>query len=307
MTVTVGVDIGGTSVRAIAFDAGGNACARSQVPTAVGSGEQVVASVLAAWSGLDMHGSIDSAGVGIPGRVDPLTGDVRLAVNLGIGDDPFPLGPKLSTELGIPVAVENDVKVAALGVHEELNERGSAPASLVLLNIGTGISAGVVIGGSLYRGSRGMAGEIGHVVVDPEGPLCACGQTGCLEAVAAGPALSRLGPDVDSADAVAFVSRYIAYAIAWIAATFDPEQIFLGGGVSQAGSPFLDAVRQRLREAGRNSSLASQRIDPRAIELARIDGSTGPRGAAVLARRLRTSTSSLASRAAAQPTNGGEI
>jgi glucokinase len=310
MTVTVGFDVGGTSVRAMAFDDSGTAYARAQVPTGLGGGEQVIESILEAWSDLDLQEAVDVAGVGIPGRVDPATGDVRLAVNLGIGEDPFPLGAALSERLGVPVTVENDVKMAALGVHEGLKKRNSAPASLVLLNIGTGISAGVVIAGNLYRGSHGMAGEIGHVVVDERGPVCACGQTGCLESVAAGPAIARLSPDVAPGDAARYVSRFIAHAITWIAATFDPEQIFLGGGVTNAGFPFLDAVRGRLREAARNSSLAAQRVDPEAITLAPVDASTGPRGAAVLAQRLR-STSSLTSltpsKATSAPTNGGEI
>ncbi|MGH8958617.1 MAG: ROK family protein, partial [Acidimicrobiia bacterium] len=117
-----------------------------------------------------------------------------------------------------------------------------------------------------------------------------------------------LSPDGDQPDAATSVSRFIAHAITWIAATFDPEQIYLGGGVSTAGYPFLDAVRARLRDAARNSSVAAQRIDPDAITLAPIDGSTGPRGAAVLAQRLRSSmTSFTPSKATSTPTNGGEI
>ncbi|HKZ18558.1 MAG TPA: ROK family protein [Acidimicrobiia bacterium] len=310
MTVTVGVDIGGTSVRAMAFDEEGTAYARSQVPTAVGGGEQVIESVLEAWSDLALEEVVDVAGVGVPGRVDPATGDVRLAVNLGIGDDPYPLGPALSEQLGVPVTVENDVKVAALGIHEALKKRNSAPTSLVLLNIGTGISAGVVIEGNLYRGSHGMAGEIGHVVVDELGAVCACGQTGCLEAVAAGPAIARLTPNLAPNDVATQVSRFIAEAITWIAATFDPEKIYLGGGVSQAGDTFLDSVRGRLREVAKNSSLAAQRIDPNAVTLAPIDGSTGPRGAAVLAQRAQANrilTSFIPSKATSTPTDGGEI
>ena len=310
MTVTVGVDIGGTSVRAMAFDESGTAYARSQVPTAIGGGKQVIESVLEAWSDLALEEMVEVAGVGVPGRVDPATGNVRLAVNLGIGDDPYPLGPALSEQLGVPVTVENDVKVAALGIYDALKRRNSAPTSLVLLNIGTGISAGVVIDGNLYRGSHGMAGEIGHVVVDKLGPVCACGQTGCLEAVAAGPAIARLTPEAPPADAATQVSRFIAEAITWIAATFDPELIYLGGGVSHAGHSFLDSVRGSLRHAAKNSTLAAQRIDPNAVTLAPIDGSTGPRVAAVLAQRAqatRVLTSFIPSKATSTPTDGGEI
>ena len=106
------------------------------------------------------------------------------------------------------------------------------------------------------------------------------------------------------------VSRFIAEAITWIAATFDPEKIYLGGGVTRAGNTFIDSVRGRLREVAKNSSLAAQRIDPNAVTLAPIDGSTGPRGAAVLAQRAqanRVLTSFMPSKATSTPTDGGEI
>lgn len=294
MTLTVGIDIGGTSVRAIAFDSTGEEVSRAQGPTITENGG-LVRSVLDVWSSLDVDASIEEAGVGVPGQVDTATGDVRLAVNLGIGDAPFPLGHTLTAELGLPVTVENDVKVAALGMHEDLHRRGQAPASLALLNIGTGISAGVVIDGEIFRGSRGMAGEIGHVVVAEGGPICACGQQGCLEAVAAGPALSSLDPDA----ALAQASRYLSNALNWLEACFDVERIYLGGGVAQSGTPFLESIRQQVDDIGRRSPWARHRLQPEQVELAPIDGSTGPRGGAALARRRHLSLSK-------QATNGGD-
>lgn len=298
MTLTVGIDIGGTSVQAMAFDADGTVIGRSEVPAGTKGGPSVVESVLQAWKALAPQQEVGRAGVGVPGRVDPRTGDVRLAVNLGIGDDPYPLGAELSSAFGFPVAVENDVKVAALGVHEELRRQDLAPSSLALLNVGTGIAAGVVIEGSIFRGSHGMAGEIGHVVVDEQGPRCRCGQLGCLEAVAAGPAISRawhgsagslfeaaLNGDTHASGIAKRVSGYIAQAITLLAATFDVEQVYVGGGVSKTGRPLLEAVRQRLLETATNSSLAAERVDPESVALAPIEAFLGPRGAAVLANR----------------------
>lgn len=302
MTLTVGIDIGGTSVQAMAFDDDGNVTGRSEVPAGTTGGASVVESVLRAWKTFAPQGEVARAGVGVPGRVDPRTGDVRLAVNLGIGEDPYPLGAELASAFGVPVAVENDVKVAALGVYEELGRHDLSPSSLALLNIGTGIAAGIVIEGHIFRGSHGMAGEIGHVVVDDQGPPCRCGQHGCLESVAAGPAISNAWPGPPGSVFTAAVngeaaanriatriSGHIALATTWLAATFDIERVYLGGGVTRAGGPFLQAVRQRLLEATENSSLAAQRLDPELVSLAPIEDSLGPRGAAVMADRYEFS------------------
>jgi len=315
MRVTVGIDIGGTSVLAMAFDEDGTTVGQSEVPAGTRGGASVVESVLQAWKALRLNHEVARSGVGVPGVVDPRTGDVRLAVNLGIGDDPYPLGTELSSAFGLPVAVENDVKVAALGVYEELRRQDRAPSSLALLNIGTGIAAGVVIEGNIFRGSHGMAGEIGHVVVDEDGPSCGCGQRGCLETVAAGPAIGRAWPgmagsmfaaaingDVRANRIAKRASGHIAHAITWLAATFDIEQVYLGGGVTKAGGPFLQAVRQRLLEGIENSSLAAQRLDPESVFLAPIEGSLGPRGAAAMADRYEFS--SQAEKATSNQTEG---
>ncbi len=126
-------------------------------------------------------------GVGVPGRVDPAEGTVTLAVNLGWRD--FPLKAALETRLGRPCIVENDARAAAIGLHE----RGVLGDfdDLAYLAVGTGIAAGVVLDGTLHRGARGLAGEIGHAIADRDGPVCACGQHGCLEAFVSGPAIAR--------------------------------------------------------------------------------------------------------------------
>ena len=124
----------------------------------------------------------------MPGRVDAVHGVVSAAVNLGI-TEPVPMAGIIGARLGVPVHVENDVNAAALGTFAHL---GLAPAaSLAYVNVGTGIAAGFVLGGRLWRGATGGAGEIGHVPMRPDGPPCRCGQLGCAEAVGSGRAVGR--------------------------------------------------------------------------------------------------------------------
>src|SRR5690606_27342425 len=114
-------------------------------------------------------------------------GRVLHAVNLGV--DALDLAARASAELGVPVAVENDVKAAALGAASLMGPE--AAASMAYLNLGTGVAAGIVTDGRLWRGARGTAGEVGHISVDPAGRACTCGQRGCIETLAGGGALAR--------------------------------------------------------------------------------------------------------------------
>src|SRR6266540_4321471 len=185
----VGVDIGGSKIAVLVADDALAVRGRLTRSTEVGAPERAAEVIAAAVrEALDDAGATRDAvagvGVGVPGRVDPASGVVSLAVNLGWNE--LPLGPRLSGLLGLPVAVENDVRAAAAGLYER-RVLGDV-YDLAYLSIGTGISAGVVIDGRLHRGARGLAGEIGHSLVDPAGPTCACGLRGCLEALAAGPA-----------------------------------------------------------------------------------------------------------------------
>src|SRR5205823_13868902 len=126
-------------------------------------------------------------GLGIPGRVQPATGLVESAVNLRWRQ--LPAGPLLAERLGVPCHLENDARAAALGAYQTGDERRFQ--NWAYISVGTGIAAGLILRGQLYRGPNGMAGEIGHTVVLPGGPRCACGLSGCLEAIAAGPAILR--------------------------------------------------------------------------------------------------------------------
>jgi glucokinase len=196
----VGVDIGGSKIAVLVVDRDARVLARNVAPTAAGAPERAVDEIAAVvGSALADAGAttddIAALGVGVPGRVDPLTGTVTLAVNLGWSD--LPLGARLEAGFGRPCVVENDVRAAALGLHRR---RVVGPIDdLAYLAVGTGVSAGVVLDGRLHRGARGLAGEIGHVIVDPGGALCACGQHGCLETLVSGSAIARLAREAAEA------------------------------------------------------------------------------------------------------------
>lgn len=303
MVTTIGIDIGGSSVAAVARDDSGQILGRYETTGAHRGGSQVVAAAVEAWRSLKPHDAV-AVGIGVPGHVDPETGTVRLAVNLGI-DDSYDLGEEVAGHVGLPVKVENDVRAAALGAHESLVLGGEVPESLAVLSIGTGISAGVVMNGTLLRGAQGMAGEVGHVVVDPSGPRCPCGQQGCLEAVAAGPAIARLWPraephvaatalftsaaggDSEALKVVEGVTGHLTTALTWLAATYDTEKIVLAGGVTSVGDAFLSVVREQIVRRAAASELAARRLRPDQVILADALDPPGPRGAAVLADTQR--------------------
>src|SRR5437667_10165235 len=177
----VGVDVGGSKIAILVVDGDHGIRGRLVVPTPVGSpdtaADHIAATVATALAtvGLSVDG-VAAVGVGVPGRVDPVAGGVALAVNLGWHR--LPLREQLEGRLGVPRVIENDVRAAAAGSREpRLLGHGE---DFVYLSVGTGISAGAAVGGQLYRGTRGLAGEVGHIVVDADGPVCSCGLRGCL-------------------------------------------------------------------------------------------------------------------------------
>src|ERR1039457_3981301 len=183
----VGLDIGATKVLGAVVAADGSVVAQSRGVTAPGA-DGVLA---AAMTVLDqLAAALDGAlpphiGIGIPGIVDRDRGAVSHAVNLGLGSAWFPLADRT----GAAVMMENDLNAAAWGTHVLCGAD-----DLAYVSLGTGLAAGFVLDGVLRRGAHGAAGEIGHVPVDPDGPLCSCGQRGCLELIAASSALTAAWP-----------------------------------------------------------------------------------------------------------------
>jgi predicted NBD/HSP70 family sugar kinase len=265
----LGIDIGGTKIHAVAFDDSLRVVAEVRRGSGLGSGE-VLENTRGAIRELEAttgtkRGGFESAGLGIPGLVDFERGIVSHAVNLRL--EQLDLSGGLAAEVSGPVRVDNDVNVAALGVYQLLDAR---PASLAFLNVGTGLASGIVIDGRIWRGAGGNAGEIGHLVVEPGGRLCGCGQHGCLETVASGSAIAGSAPDgevwtvrtlIDRAaagDAHARAERArvvggIATAVQALALALDPEVIVLGGGVINHGPGLVSAVPERLAEVSAGS------------------------------------------------------
>ena len=191
-------------------------------------------------------------------------------MNLGL--EGLDLGPRLADRLGVDVRIENDVKAAALGAHHLLGvgdgivgptRRGAH--SMAYLNLGTGLAAGIVLDGDLLRGARGVAGEIGHIPVDPEGELCGCGQRGCLETLASGSAIARMWPSDDALPArelfaaaaagdgaaVGCASGFltgVAAAVRLLVLTTDVDRIVIGGGLAALGEPLIEGTHRILNQ-----------------------------------------------------------
>jgi len=308
----VGVDIGGSKIAVLVVDSAGRVIGRELAPSVAADPDLAIEQIAAvirsavASAGATMD-AVTAVGVGVPGRVDRATGTVTFAVNLGWHH--LPLGERLAATLGVPVDVENDVRTAAAGLHRR------APFGriddLAYLSIGTGISAGIVLGGRVHRGVRGVAGEIGHIVLEPGGPLCACGLDGCFEALAAGSAIARAArdaiatgqptslatiadptaEDVFAAAAAgdATASGIVERATIWIARmvhalvlAYDVRLVAIGGGVSNAGGPLLERIQAGLDAICVGSPFARELLSETEVRLLSPDLEIGPWGAIAL-------------------------
>lgn len=273
----LGIDIGGTKTAAVAIGADGELSDQVRMPTGFGADEVVATALRTVERMTQLAGveatSFSSIGIGIPGAVDSVTGRVSHAVNLGL--EGLDLGPRLADRLGVEVRVENDVKAAALGAHHLLGVADGIRAhSMAYLNLGTGLAAGIVLDGRLLRGGHGVAGEIGHIPVDPAGAVCTCGQRGCLETLASGSAIARLWPTqerpparalfdaADSGDerAITVRERFLtgaAAAVRLLVLTTDVDAVVIGGGLAALGDALLDGTRRILNGWAAESAFLS--------------------------------------------------
>ncbi|GAB2833382.1 ROK family protein [Microbacterium insulae] len=293
----VGLDVGGTKTDAVAVDASGTIVGRVRLATGWGA-DAVIGTVLTAVRALGAEPGvaddvIRSVGIGIPGQIEPGTGRVVHAVNLGV--DELDLVAATAPTLGVPVGVENDVKAAALGAFALHGGSGS----MAYLNLGTGVAAGIVSEGSLWRGARGTAGEVGHISIDPNGPLCRCGQRGCIEALAGGGAIAerwaRSGAlpvrDVfDAADAGdtrarelrAGLARGVAAAVRVLVLTADVDAVVFGGGITALGDRLMSDVRAELAASAEASPfMRSLHLEER-VELLPAGSPAAALGAALI-------------------------
>ncbi|MGI8801991.1 MAG: ROK family protein [Solirubrobacteraceae bacterium] len=302
--LVIGVDVGGTKVSAAALGE-----EPRLAPTDCDGAEELIAQIVRQVRAAAGDRPIAAVGVGIPSVIEFATGRVRSSVNIPLED--VPLRAELSARLGVPVFVDNDATLAALA--EAHDEEGNLDVpNLVMLTVGTGVGGGIVIGGRVYRGATGAAGELGHTLIaaDPDTPPGpGYPKPGSLESLAAGhvldelartaaarhpdSALGRIGPTVSGPDAVAaahagdavaievvaVIGRRLGIGIANAINTFDPDVVAIGGGVSAAGELLLGPAR----EAARGYVLpgVGTRTETR---IARSGPAAGVRGAALLAR-----------------------
>jgi glucokinase len=282
----IGVDLGGTTMAVALLDEGGRILEKATVPTLAHHGHDAVIDRIAqlihqvinsAGVGHDQVGAI---GIGVPGVLAMEKGLTLFLPNLPGTWPRVPLAPRIEEAVGLPTFLLNDVRSITLG--EKTYGAGQEVDNMVCLAIGTGIGGGVVVGGKLLLGLDGTAGELGHQIIDPYGPRCGCGNRGCLEAFASGPAIASMGLravkqglttrigelcDYDlnaitpkliyqaalEGDAVAqeiyeMAGFYIGIGVANLITILSPQMVVIGGGVAQAGELLLAPIREAARQ-----------------------------------------------------------
>ena len=314
----VGVDMGGTKILAAVINAKGEIVQQAKAATKPKKGsdeviKRIVRCIREAIDGAELKPSqIRAIGIGSPGPLDPETGVIIFAPNLGWSN--VPLKAELEANLSIPTFVDNDVNVGTLG--EYAFGAGQGVKSLVGIFVGTGIGGGIILDGKLYHGVNKTAGEVGHMIVEANGPQCGCGNFGCLEAVASRTAITRElqkairkkgqkskltklnGGKLDQIRSQAIAKavkrgdkptikvmqragKYLGISVASIVHFLNPEMVVLGGGVIEAmGDSLLDPIRQAAAKYALPTTMDGIQI----VE-ATLGDNAGVIGAAVLARQ----------------------
>jgi glucokinase len=313
-----GVDVGGTTVttQLVAQLADGQLrpVHETTVATDVSSPDRTLESIA---HGIDLtlreaqvSQGLVGIGLGVPGQVDAVNCVSVMAVNLFWYD--YPVGARLRERFGVPIALDNDVRVAALGVY--LFDNPANSQDLVYVSIGTGVAAGIILNGQLLRGRNNLAGEVGHYIIDPQGPPCNCGVRGCLETLVSATAVIRMARAAVSGgqatvlatceplnakavydaaaagDAVAQqivvdVGTRLGIALRNIMMAYDVDSVVLGGGVTRAGDRYLDPILAEWARQRATSAFARAMLLPSKLRIADPSRNMGAWGAAALAAR----------------------
>lgn len=282
----LGVDVGGTKV-AVAAVEGSEARHAVEHPTVLDSSDALLDGIEAAVREVTASaGEPDAIGVGVPSQVEWATGTVLASVNIPLAG--VPLREELAARFGVPIYVDNDASCAALAEADAVGAQ-----ELVMLTLGTGVGGGVVTGGRIFRGAHGLGGELGHVVVEADGPECpgSCPSRGCLEALCSGTALERAagrkgrevveaarGGDPDAQANLDRLGRYLGIGISNMVNAFQPEYVVIGGGLSAAADLFLDTA---IAEAGARALPALW--ERATVQVAQGGNAAGAIGAGLLA------------------------
>lgn len=308
-SAAIGVDVGGTTVKAGIVAMSGEVLDRVEHPTEAQAATKTTIEVTEAAiaRSQDMGYVPVAVGIGAAGFVDVVSGSVTFSPNL-VYDDPE-LADAVAARVHLPVMVDNDANAAAWGERAVGAAKGAN--NMALLIMGTGLGSGFVSNGRLVRGFTGAGAEFGHTVVDPDGPPCNCGLRGCIEQYVSGQAIARMGreaaaqnPDTTmisfagSAEAITgydvaraasemdesarevlrTAGRMLGLAMSNVVNLFDPEVIVLGGRVVESGEPFLGPARDELARM-----LSEQKRRPARLQLSALGRNAGIVGAAALA------------------------
>ena len=312
MAKRIGIDVGGTNVK-IALVDDGKIIYSNSVPTYAQMGyEYTVNNIKQAIKDLMKEtettaADIKGIGFDFPGQVDYKTGVVKLAPNIP-GWVNVPIAQMIEEAFHIPTKIDNDVRCAALG---EMNfGAGKGCQNFVCITVGTGIGSGLVVNGQLVRGAANAAGEIGHIKLQmKDGPICGCGDTGCLEAFASGPSIVAMAQDylksgkstkfremagdgeitpyivakaAEAGDPVAkriftIIGEYVGMGLVSVINLLNPEKVIIGGGVAEAGDLLLEPIRKTINERAMVVARESVEIVP-----AELGNSAGVIGASML-------------------------
>ncbi|HMB23611.1 MAG: ROK family protein [Chloroflexota bacterium] len=306
MSLTVAVDIGGTHIRVAVYEPDSltpvaHHRTRS-LATEPGVYDRLEQAIEAVWP----KEAVRAIGIASPGPLDPHTGTILATPNIPEWKN-FPVAPRLSQHFGVPVHLDNDANMAALAEWQYGAARGHD--NLVYLTISTGIGGGVITHGCLLQGFHGMGAELGHMIIDPDGPPCGCGKSGHVESFCSGPSIARyvrqqleagqpstlqVQPDLSAAqiadaaragDALAIsgfarAGHYLGIAVANYLAIFDPSVLIFGGGVSQVGELLFTPFEESLRK----HTFHPHYLDNLVITKAALGDDAGLLGALALAR-----------------------
>lgn len=307
----IGIDVGGTNVKLALVNDKGNILYSNSVPTRAEMGyEYTVNNIKQAIKDLMAEtkaSNIEGIGFDFPGQIDYKNGIVRLAPNIP-GWVNIPIVQIIEDEFKIPTRIDNDVHCAALG---ELNfGAGKGCENFICMTVGTGIGSGIVINGKLVRGASNAAGELGHIKLQMhDGPICGCGDTGCLEAFASGPSIVAMAEDyirggkstkfremanggqitpyivceaAKAGDPVAqriftIMGEYIGVGLASVVNLLNPEKIIIGGGVADAGEILLEPLTETLKKRAMKIAGSAVEVVP-----AQLGNTAGVIGASLL-------------------------
>lgn len=310
-TLVIGFDLGGTNMAAALVDGRLDVIESLEMETPTASQEELLAAIVSMVRDVSSRAPspVAAVGFGIPSMIDQQHGRAVMSVNVPLADCDFV--DYMRTELGLPVFIDNDANVAALAEVRAGAAKGAS--EVIMITIGTGIGGGIIIGGRVYRGSTGSAAELGHMVIDVNGPRCqgSCENYGCFETMASGTALKRYAkeealsaPDSSLAKALASgkapdgalltalaiegdhaalavyekIGFYTGVGITSLVNIFNPEVFIVGGGLIKAGELILGPALRVLMERGLRPNRDLVKVVP-----AKFGADAGLLGAACLA------------------------